>query len=185
MTSPVRLLCALAVVAAGAESASAQVEVPKGNIGLVGHMHQNNGAAGDAYRFTWLVGVTAGYEPGRLSNFGIGASWTLAGGQYFSADASLPDARVGVLEMSLGLRLRWLLGETTPRFIVVDAGGTILRTGRAVPPDNERTYLGPYAAVGLDQYVGRRLLLSFALRYGMIAGGPGSFGVRFSLSVGG
>ena len=55
---------------------------------------------------------------------------------------------------------------------------------RAVPPDNDRLYLGPYGSIGLDQYLGASTMLSFAVRYGLIGTGPASLGVRFGISWG-
>lgn len=179
----VATLTALIVVAA-AGSAEAQVEVPRGDYGVILQIGQNAGETGDAYRLAWLGGVKAGYEPLRFGKSALGASWSLAGGQYFVAGDQLPDATIGVLEMSLGLRYRRLLGTTTPRFLALGAGGTILRLGRALPPDNDRVYLGPYATVGLDQYIGTKILLSFMARYGLIGTGPASLGLRISVSIG-
>jgi hypothetical protein len=179
---PALAIAALVALAAG--SAEAQVEVPKGDYGVMLQIGQNAGEAGDAYRLAWLTGVKAGYEPLRLGKSALGATWSLSGGQYFIADDQLPDQTVGVLEMSFGLRYRRLLGTTTPRFLAIGAGGTLLRLGRALPPDNDRVYLGPYATIGLDQYIGSRVLLSFMARYGLISTGPVSLGLRISISIG-
>jgi hypothetical protein len=176
-------LAALAIVGSS-RSARAQVEVPRGDFGVSLQISQNAGETGEAYRLAWLGGVKAGYEPLRFGKSALGAAWSLAGGQYFVADDQLPDDTVGVLEMSLGVRFRRLLGTTTPRFLAIGAGGTILRIGRALPPDNKRVYLGPYATIGLDQYLGTRVLLSFMARYGLIETGPASLGLRISVSIG-
>ena len=178
-----RLLVALAVLAA-ASTAHAQAEVPKGDFGLILQISQNAGETGDAYRLSWMGGVRAGYEPVRIGKSALGLAWSLAGGQYFIADEQLPDTTIGVLEMSAGLRFRRQLGAAAPRFFALGAGGTMLRLGRAVPPDNDRIYVGPYASIGLDQYLGNRVLLSFTARYGLIATGPASLGLRISLSIG-
>lgn len=181
-----RLLGALTalVVLTSVETAHAQVEVPRGDFGVILQIGQNTGEAGDAYRLGWLGGVKAGYEPLRFGKTAIGASWSLGLGHYFIADDQLPDDRIGVVEMSMGVRMRRLLGTTTPRFLAFGAGATILRLGRALPPDNERTYLGPYATIGLDQYLGSKILLSFMARYGLISDGPSSLALRISVSIG-
>lgn len=178
------LVAAAVVVMATARTASAQVEVPRGDFGVILQISQNAGETGDAYRMSWMGGVKAGYEAVRAGKSALGITWSLAGGQYFVAGDSLPDATIGVLEMSGGLRFRRLLGTTTPRFLVLGAGGTLLRLGRALPPENDRISVGPYAAIGLDQYLGNRVLLSFMARYGLIGTGPASLGLRFSVSIG-
>ena len=183
MRTILALVAALAALAAATE-AEAQVEVPRGDFGVLLQIGQNSGETGDAYRLGWLGGVKAGYEPLRFDKNALGAAWSLAGGQYFINDDQLPDTTIRVLEMSLGLRFRRLLGTTTPRFLAVAFGGTILRLGRALPPDNDRTYLGPYASIGLDQYLGTKVLVSFMARYGLIGTGPASLALRISLSIG-
>lgn len=175
---------ALLAVLATARTAGAQVEVPKGDFGVTLQISQNAGETGDAYRLSWMGGVKAGYEPLRIGKSALGFGWSLSGGQYFIAGDQLPDTTIGVLDMSLGLRFRRLLGETTPRFLAIGAGGTLLRLGRALPPDNDRVYIGPYVSIGLDHYIGTRLLLSFMARYGLISTGPASLGLRISLSIG-
>jgi hypothetical protein len=175
---------ALLISMAAPRPAHAQVEVPKGSFGIAAQLGQNTGAVGGDYRLAWMLGVIAGYEPAQLSGIGLGAAWSLTGGQYFIADESLPDPTIGVLEMSLGLRFRRQLGEAVPRFVVFDAGATMLRLGRALPPDNERVYLGPFAAVGLDQYLTPRMKVSFSARYGLIGSGPASLALRISISLG-
>ena len=166
------------------ETADAQVEVPQGNIGLIGQIGQNLGEAGDAYRVSWLLGMTAGYEVSRVRGFGLGATWSLAFGRYTGAAPRAPDDTVRVVDMSMGVRVRRLLGKSTPRFIVASGGATFLRLDRAVPPDNERVYLGPYAALGLDQFLRQGTLLSFEVRYGVIRYGPATLAVRLGLSFG-
>lgn len=183
----VRLLIAIVlavVLTMAASDTEAQIDVPRGSIGFLGQVQQNTGEAGDAYRFAWLLGVTASYEVGRVRNLTVGAAWSWARGLYDGADAGLADERVGVLEMSLGMRVRRRVGSSTPRYFVAGAGATILRLDRALPPDDDRLYLGPYATVGLDQYLGAGPMISFALRYGLIGTGPASLGVRLGISFG-
>ena len=164
--------------------AQAQVEVPQGSVGILGQVAQNTGEAGAAYRFAWLAGVSASYEIGQVSNVGFGPAWSWAFGAYQVPADNLPDDHVTMVEMSLGLRVRRMLGKSTPRFLTGQAGATILRFDRAVPPDNDRLYLGPYIAIGLDQYLGTGTMVSFAVRYGMIATGPASLALRLGISLG-
>ncbi len=164
--------------------ASAQLDVSRGSVGVVGQVAQNTGETGDAYRLAYLLGVNAGYEVVRLNKFTIGALWSWGLGEYRFAADELADDRVRLLEMSLGFRGRRLLGRKTPRFLSVGAGVTMLRLNRALPPDDKRLYLGPYATIGLDQFVINRLMLSFAVRYGLVVNGPSSLGVRFGVSWG-
>ena len=159
-------------------------DLPVGRFGAIGGVRQNTGSLGDLFGLGWMLGVEAGYQPSSLTeSFSIGASWEVMWGRFGADDPELVEDELSVLEMNFGLRLRRSLGNQ-PRFLVVGSGVTLLRTSIPIPPDMDRLYIGPYAAVGLDQYLGGSYLLTFEARYGLIATGPSSMTLVASFSFG-
>jgi hypothetical protein len=173
------VLCAALAAPAGAD------DLPVGKFGAIGGVRQNTGSLGDAFGFGWLLGVEAGYQPSPITqSLSLGVSWEVMWGRFGADDPDLVEEELSVLEMNFGARVRRMLGSNQPRFLVVVGGVTLLRTSVPVPPDMDRLYLGPYAGIGLDQYLGGTYLLSLEARYGLITGGPSSMTLVASFSFG-
>lgn len=160
-------------------SGLAQSDVPEGRFAVVLGGRENVGSLGAAFGRGWLAGVEAGYQPGRL-----GVAWSITWGQYNSDDAMRVDTELRLTEMQFGLRVRWPIGQTTPRFLVGAGGVSLMRANIPIPPDAEREYLGPYAGVGMEQLLLGRYMLGLEARYGMFVGGPGGLTVNLSLAFG-
>ena len=183
-------LLALVLAAAAAAPAHAQEEddVPAGKVGIFGSIRQNLGELGDSYGSGWMMGFDAHYQPTRIGQrLALGLAWSAALWTRFGADdASLPESALRVVEMSLGLRLRHGLSQSTPRFLVLTAGGTLQRTNIPVPPSDDRINLGGYAGLGYEQYLLGTWLLTAEARYGLIgpADAPRSVSVLFGIGWG-
>jgi hypothetical protein len=165
--------------------AEAQSELPVGKFGFVTGVRQNVGELGDTYQLGGLLGISAGYQPSSLGRvFSLGVSWSVLWSWIGTDDPSQVTTTLRELEMNFGLRIRRVLGSTTPRFIAASTGVTLLRTSIPVPPDDDRLYVGPYLGIGLEQYFLGKFLMSFDARYGLIAGGPNSLTLMLSISFG-
>lgn len=97
-------------------------------------------------------------------------------GTMSSASAARINSELLILKMDLmpGVRLR--PGVDPSRYITLRAGGMIMRTDQIIPNKMARTFVGPIASIGLDQYIGG-FLLSVDLRYSMIGIGPSELGL--------
>jgi len=182
------VLAGIAGVAALARPAAAQEsDVPEVRFATMFGGRANIGDFGNQFGHGFMWGFEAGWQPNRLGiAWSIGWSvprWTAAllGGSFESVDPASVDEEVGLTEMSLGLRLRWPLGEDTPRFLLVGGGGTVMRASIPIPPDSSREYLGPYASAGYEQLLVGRYMVSIEARYGMFLGGPK--GLTFTLGL--
>ncbi|HLU67175.1 MAG TPA: hypothetical protein VKZ63_12915 [Kofleriaceae bacterium] len=161
---------ALAIIASLAGPAAAEDDLPAGKVGLFGAVRQNLGELSETYGVGWMIGFDAHYQPTRIGQrLALGIAWSTALFTRFGADdASLPETSLNVIEMSLGLRLRHSLSDAVPRFLVATGGGALLRTSVPVPPRDDRLYLGGYAGLAYEQYLGT-WLLSLEARYGLLA----------------
>ena len=80
--------------------------------------------------------------------------------------------------------MRWPLGEGTPRFLIGNAGVTMMRASIPIPPDSSREYVGPFAGLGYEQLILGRYMVAAEARYGMIIGGPTGLTLNLSLAFG-
>jgi hypothetical protein len=185
-------LAVVVVLALLAEVAAAQPEsdIPEVRFATVIGVRENVGEFGERFGRGGMWGFEAGYQPGRLGvAWSIGWSvpnWTavLVGGSFDSVDAESVDEEVGLTEMSLGLRLRWPLGDEAPRFLIASAGASALRASIPIPPDSTREYIGPYLGAGVEQLLVGRYMLALEARYGMFVGGPAGLTVNMSVAFG-
>lgn len=177
--APITTSAMILALAAGPAAAQDDEDgLPTGRFGAVTAFRQNVGELGSSYGLGFLFGLEAGYQPGADRELSIGINWSvLFRGWYFADDASLVEQSINAAEMSLGLRLQRSLSRRVPRYLVLSGGATLLRTSIPVPPDDERLYLGPYAGIGIEQYVLRSGFVGVEARYGLIAGGPGSMSI--------
>ncbi len=178
------------LLAPGVAQAQTESDVPEVRYALVLSGRGNFGEFGDQFERGWLWGFEAGWQPGRLGvAWSIGWSvpqWTAValGGSFENGDPMAVDATVGLMEMSIGPRLRWPLGEENPRFLLGNAGVTMMRATIPIPPDSSREYIGPFAGIGYEQLLFGRYMVGIEARYGMIAGGPAGLTFNMSLAFG-
>lgn len=181
-----RLALVAGLVAVSADAA-AQVEdegLPAGNFGLSIGVRQGMGRLSDDFGPGMVAAMEAGYHPTSPdSSVSFGLEWSVAWSWFGSDQASIAGS-LSLLEFNFGARMRRLINEPLPRFLVLGAGVSLLRTNVPIPPEDERLYLGPYVAAGVEQYLYQKLLLSFEIRYGMLAGGPGSIALALGVGFG-
>jgi hypothetical protein len=155
-------------------------DLPTGEWGLIGALRGNTGEAGDAYNWGWLLGFAAGYQ---FNDYPFGLNWSILWGRFQAKDTTRVDDTLSVVEMSFGLSARIGLGDV-PQFLFATGGGTLFRGSVALPPDQERVFVGPYAGAGYEFYMTDSFLLNLEGRYGLIAGGPAGFTALMSLNFG-
>ena len=183
MKRALRALVATALI--GSSTPAVADSLPAGRFGVVAGARTGVGALGDRFGWGPVWGMEAGYNPADTErDWSFGVAWSVLWG-YFGADRpEVSDGSLWLLEMNLGGRVRRLVGEANQAYLVGSMGLTLLRTNTPIPPDNERSYVGPYAGIGLEGYANSKYLLSFEVRYGVFAGGPGSLSIWAGFSFG-
>jgi len=174
---------ALVVVALVAGSAHAE-PLPAGSIeGVLG---ATSGAGADAKKlgYGYVVGLEASWQPMSTEKpYGFALRWsTLFGGLYAgTAEDVNPPLRTVQMDLTAGVRFRpW---TTRRRYLTARAGAGILRTNDPVD-GTDRTFVGPAAAVGLDQYFGT-FVVGVDVRYALVAYGPEQLAVVLRVGVAG
>lgn len=166
--------------------ARAEEDLPRGRIGLILGMRQGVGALGNAFTYGPIGGVEAGYVfdiPG-MTRWSVGSVWSVLWGRFWPDDATVTAGNLDVREINLGLHVRRTMGPDVPRFLAFSLGVSLLRSNVPIPPDSSRDYVGPYASIGVEQYVAGTYLIGVQIRYGIFATGPGSLSILSSFSFG-
>lgn len=179
-------LLVLAGVAALPAPAHAQREdeaLPAGRIGVNLGVRQGLGRLGNEFGVGMLGGIEAGYHPTRLDQrLSPGVFWAVRRSWFGDDEASIAGS-LDLIELDFGARLRMAQELGAPRFLVLGAGASVLRTNVPLPPDDRRNYVGPYVSLGFEFFAGR-VLFGVDARYGLIALGPGSLSWTLSASLG-
>ena len=163
-----RALAVAVVLAAGAARAE---PLPPGSLEAL--FGGTSGAGADAKRlgYGYVVGGEASYQPmSTEQRVGFAVRWSVMFGGLYGGNASNvnPPLRTVQMDLTAGLRMRpW---NTRRRYITARAGAGLLRTNDPVS-DGDRVFVGPVAAVGLDQYFGS-IVMGIDLRYGLVMNGP-------------
>jgi len=169
----------VAVALAVALPARAQDEPPTGRFVFTLGARENIGFLGDTFSRGWLFGIEAGYQPGWF-----GLHWALLFGLFDTDNERAVDRSLNLVNMYFGARTRFALGNTTPRFLVLTGGLELERSNIPIDDRSDRTFLGPYVGLGLEQILVGRFGVSLETRYGLLVGGPQSLTLLLSFSFG-
>jgi hypothetical protein len=185
------IAAALALLTAAAPAFAQPEEIPRGQFGMAAVLRRNVGAMEERYGLGYLWGFVAGYQVTRPDEpLGAGLVLTTLFGrsQLFGVwgddDPTIATGPLKYLEMALGLRVRYRLGEALPLYVAGSVGGALLRTDVPVPPDDERLHLGGFVGLGADFYLWDSVLLGLDARFGLLGGGPRGITFMFTAALG-
>lgn len=168
--------------------AHAQVDDDDGDRLPSGRLGVRAGVRGGTGLYDFGFGVTgavvAGYHPtSRDQRVSFGLEWATAWSFFEFADTASITGTVRLVEFEFGVRMRLRPGRNQMRFLVLGTGVSLTRASVPIPPDSERSYIGPYLAVSLEPKVGK-MTLSFDVRYSMLAFGPQTITLGMTVLVG-
>jgi len=176
-----RAIVTAMLLAAGAAHAE---PLPAGSIEVVAGMTSGAGADAKKLGYGYVVGAEASWQPMSTERrVGLAVRWsTLFGGLYDgTAENVNPPLRTVQMDLTAGVRFRpW---TTRRRYLTARLGAGLLRTNDPVD-GTDRTFVGPAAAVGLDQYFGT-LVVGVDVRYALVAFGPQQLALVLRIGVAG
>jgi hypothetical protein len=178
------LALAAALVAAPARLAAAD-GLPPGMIGVVGGIRSGTNAVQSQFRIGALWGIEAGWQPmSPTSRFGYAVRWRALFSGFWSAAPSNPASTLRVVEMDVAPSLRIAPRPGQPRFLDVGGGLSLLRSNVPLAPDMKRAYWGPFVSVGLEQFIGSTMSVTFEIRVGELFIGPTTASAIVGFKVG-
>ncbi|HVV85388.1 MAG TPA: hypothetical protein VHE35_20145 [Kofleriaceae bacterium] len=176
-------VAALAAAALAAPRVAAADPMPLGRVsGQVG-MKAGTGAFAARLGTGFAFGFEAAYQPlGADQSIGLGLSWSTTWSYYGAGSARVADS-LAMLEMAAGVRVRVPLGAHRRQVLFLGGGGAIIRANEPPVGDGDRTYLGPWAAAGVEfMLLGAQV--GVEARYVLARSQDGTLGAMLSIGFG-
>jgi hypothetical protein len=168
---------AAAIVAMLLASTASADPLPPGSIGVFFGAGSGTGADAKRLGYGYLLGAHAAWQPMDSSQrINWAAKWSVMFGTMSDADAARINSDLLILKMDLMAGIRIRPGVDPSRYVTLRAGGLVMRTDQIIPNKMTRSFVGPIASIGIDQYIGG-FVFNLDLRYSMIGIGPSELGL--------
>jgi len=185
------ILVACAIATSGAPRLSAADDLPPGKLGLVIGLRNGVGELADSYGLGIVYGIEAAWQPmSAVRRIGLAVHWSVLWGDFdllgaLGRDSASLTGSVEWLELDAGFRLRVAPRAGIGRYLTFGAAASLLRSNVPLPPDDKRSYVGPSAGLGVEQYFASgKILVSAEVRYGIIGTGPGALSFFVCTAIG-
>lgn len=141
---------ALIVTASGAAAADAQ---RTGRVSAQVGLKAATGGFAARLGLGWAIGFEAAYQPLRPDqSIGLGLSWSTTWA-YYGADSARVADSLSMIELAAGVRARVPLGARRRPVLFLGGGLALTRANEPPALDGERSYVGPWAAAGIEDIV--------------------------------
>jgi hypothetical protein len=180
------LVALVASVLAGFAARTARADVSQARISIGGGLRLNFGGIGKDFAWGWqMIDVEAALQPIAFfrGNLRTGPCWWTTVSRFGSTGPAALDVHLSLLQMGLGWRVAGALPIPYPITVHAQAGYEFLRASRPVAPDDQGTYWGPAAQVGLE-YGNGATFWGVETTYDLIGGGPQGVSVMAYVGLG-
>jgi hypothetical protein len=163
-----RVLVVVVLLAAGAARAE---PLPPGSIEAIFGGTSGVGPDAKTLGYGYVVGGEASYQPmSTEQRYGFAVRWSVLFGGLYAGNAAKVNPPLRTVQMDLTAGVRFRPWNTRRRYFTARAGAGLLRSNDPIV-GADRDFIGPVAAIGLDQYFGT-IVMGLDLRYGLITNGP-------------
>jgi hypothetical protein len=189
MRAPARMAPVLALAAAvgvlGPGAPARAEPLPSGSLGVL----FGGGAGTGRYARSlgvgyYQFGAQATWQPMRTERrVAWSLKWQFVFGRMLDAESARIDDVLRTLQMDFmgGIRVR--PGTNVRRYLALRAGVELLRANEVIVPDGQRAFVGPVAAVAVEQYAFGAFMFNVDVRYGMIGWGPAEIAVLAGVAI--
>lgn len=181
-----RLVPGLVAALVVAPPAPARAEpLPSGSLGIM----FGGGAGTGRYARSlgigyYQFGAQAAWQPMRTERrIGWSLKWAFVFGRMLEAESARIDEVLRTLQMDFMAGLRVRPGSSSRRYLALRGGVELFRSNEIVMPDNQRAFVGPVAALGLEQYAFGAFMFNVDVRYGLIGRGPAEIALLAGVSI--
>ena len=132
----------------------------------------------------YQFGAQATWQPMRTERrIAWSLKWQFVFGRMLEAESARIDEVLRTLQMDFmgGIRIR--PGTNLRRYLALRAGFELFRANEVIMPDNQRAFVGPVAAIAVEQYAFGAFMFNVDVRYGMIGWGPAEIAVLAGVAI--
>ncbi|HEY0990684.1 MAG TPA: hypothetical protein VGD80_26710 [Kofleriaceae bacterium] len=132
----------------------------------------------------YQFGAQAAWQPMRTERrIGWSLKWSFVFGRMLEAESARIDEVLRTLQMDFMAGLRVRPGSSSRRYLALRGGVELFRSNEVVMPDNQRAFVGPVAALALEQYAFGAFMFNVDVRYGLIGRGPAEIALLAGVSI--
>jgi hypothetical protein len=174
---------ALAIGMSGAPAARAE-DLPPGRIAVVGGLRHGTSGVADDIGLGWSFGIEAAWQPMTVGQrLGYAVSWSLHWAWFGDQPAARITGSLDMIQLDAAFRVRLAPTPAPGRCLTLGLGGTLLRASERIPPDDDRSYLGPFAELGYEHLAFGSFTATLHFRLGPIATGPTILSALFGIGI--
>ncbi|HZJ64521.1 MAG TPA: hypothetical protein VFD36_13460 [Kofleriaceae bacterium] len=179
------LVLGLSLGLALAPAAARAEPLPSGSLGIM----FGGGAGTGRYARSlgigyYQFGAQAAWQPMRTERrIGWSLKWSFVFGRMLEAESARIDEVLRTLQMDFMAGLRVRPGSSSRRYLALRGGVELFRSNEVVMPDNQRAFVGPVAALALEQYAFGAFMFNVDVRYGLIGRGPAEIALLAGVSI--
>jgi hypothetical protein len=191
MRARTRLALAVALVAGvlgvlGLRAAPARAEpLPSGSLGVLFGAGAGTGryarSLGIGY---YQFGAQATWQPMRTERrIGWSLKWSFVFGRMLEAESARIDDVLRTLQMDFMAGIRVRPGASRGRYLALRGGFELFRSNELIMPGNQRAFVGPVAALAVEQYAFGAFMFNVDVRYGLIGWGPAEIALLAGVAI--
>jgi len=132
----------------------------------------------------YQFGAQASWQPMRTEQrIGWSLKWEFVFGRMLEAESARIDEVLRTLQMDFMAGLRIRPGSSARRYLALRGGVELFRANEIIMPDAQRAFVGPVAALAIEQYAFGAFMFNVDVRYGLIGRGPAEIALLAGVSI--
>lgn len=132
----------------------------------------------------YQFGAQATWQPMRTERrIGWSLKWSFVFGRMLEAESARIDDVLRTLQMDFMAGVRVRPGASRGRYLALRGGVELFRSNELIMPGNQRAFVGPVAALAVEQYAFGAFMFNVDVRYGLIGWGPAEIALLAGVAI--
>ena len=159
--------------------------LPSGSLGLLFGAGAGTGRYARSLGLGYYqFGAQATWQPMRTERrIGWSLKWSFVFGRMLEAESARIDEVLRTLQMDFMAGIRVRPGASPRRYVALRGGLELFRSNEVIMPDNQRAFVGPVAAIAVEQYAFGAFMFNVDVRYGLIGWGPAEIALLAGVAI--
>jgi hypothetical protein len=183
--TPMALVLVLAGGFALAAAPARAEPLPSGSLGVLFGAGAGTGRYARSLGLGYYqFGAEATWQPMRTERrIGWSLKWSFVFGRMLEAESARIDEVLRTLQMDFMAGIRVRPGTNPRRYLALRGGLELFRSNEVIMPDNQRAFVGPVAAIAVEQYAFGAFMFNVDVRYGLIGWGPAEIALLAGVAI--